>query len=131
MKGIRGEREFVNLLRSYGIVAIRVPASGAARKDVLPDVIAAYLGRVALFEVKHAQRSYISRNRLKALGELAFHFGGKAFVAFRPKGTSDYYIIPVEKAPTMIDADKAKLFDHVEAFIREYFFREPSVLDML
>ena len=131
MKGIRGERELVNLLRARGIVAIRIPASGAARKDVLPDVIAAYRGRVALFEVKHAQQAYIPIRRLEALKELAEHFGGRAFVAFRPKGTSDYYIIPVEKSPSTITPEKAKAFDHIEAFIRTYFFGEPSVLDIV
>ncbi len=131
MKGIRGEREFVRLLLSRGIVAIRIPASGAARKDVLPDVIAAYKGRIALFEVKHAQQAYIPKARLEALSRLAEHFNGRAFVAFRPKGTSDYYIIPVEEAPSVITPDKAKRFEHVEAFINSYFLRKPNVIELI
>ena len=131
MRGIRGERELVNLLKKHGIIAIRIPASGAARKDVLPDVIAAYNGRVALFEVKHSRQSYIPKERLNALSELASHFSARAFIAFRPKGSSDYYIIPVEKAPTTINERKAKAFDHIESFIREYFFREPGALDYI
>ena len=131
MKGIRGEREFVRLLTSYGIVAIRIPASGAARKEVLPDVIAAYKGKIALFEIKHAQQAYISKERLAALARLAEHFNGKAFVAFRPKGTSDYYIIPVEESPSVITPDKAKRFEHVKAFINSYFLGKPNVIELI
>lgn len=39
-KGTRIEREFVQLLRDLGFTIIRAPASGAANKDDLPDVLA-------------------------------------------------------------------------------------------
>ncbi len=125
MKGIQAERDLVKILERHNIVAFRIPASGAARKAVLPDIVAGYRGKIAFFEVKHAQRIYIGSKRLEALRDKAERFGAKAFIAFRPKGSSDYFIIPVEKSPATLDSMKAKLLGkHIETFIREFFLEE-------
>jgi len=51
-KGLRGERDLVNLLRERGIAAERVPLSGAAGGSFGGDVIATIGGEKKLIECK-------------------------------------------------------------------------------
>ena len=51
-KGLRGERDLVNLLRERGIAAERVPLSGAAGGSFGGDVVAMFDGRKTLIECK-------------------------------------------------------------------------------
>ena len=51
-KGLRSERELVNLLRDRGIPAERVPLSGAAGGSFGGDVVAMFDGKKTLIECK-------------------------------------------------------------------------------
>ncbi len=86
-KGVRGERELINLLWSYGYAALRAPASGAASRTPRPDILAgnAKLRRHLAFELKvtHKKSLYVSKDQIAGLVEFARRFGCKPYLGVK------------------------------------------------
>ncbi len=86
-KGVRGERELINLLWDHGYAALRAPASGAASRTPRPDVLAgnSKLERHLAFELKvtHKKSLYVSKAQIEGLVEFARRFGCKAYLGVK------------------------------------------------
>lgn len=86
-KGVRGEREFINLLWSRGYAALRAPASGAASRTPRPDILAgnSKLRRQLAFELKvtHKKVIYVSREQIDGLLEFSKRFGCKPYLGVK------------------------------------------------
>ena len=55
-KGVRTERSIVNALQAHGLVAVRVPLSGAVGGRFAGDIVLPLLGRELCVEVKARRR---------------------------------------------------------------------------
>ena len=90
VKGIREERELVQLLWKRNFAAIRAPASGAATQMPRPDIIAGSSERGVqfAFEVKttHDDKLYISRESVSQLIDFSQRFGCQPILAIKFKG---------------------------------------------
>ncbi len=86
-KGVRGERELINLLWSRGYAALRAPASGAASRTPRPDILAgnSKLRRHLAFELKvtHKKAIYVSREQIGGLREFARRFGCRPYLGVK------------------------------------------------
>lgn len=86
-KGVRGERELINLLWSHGYAALRAPASGAASRTPRPDILAgnSKLRRHLAFELKvtHKKTIYVSKEQIAGLVEFARRFGCKPYLGVK------------------------------------------------
>ncbi len=86
-KGVRGERELINLLWSHGYAALRAPASGAASRTPRPDILAgnSKLRRHLAFELKvtHKKTLYVSKDQITGLVEFARRFGCKPYLGVK------------------------------------------------
>ena len=86
-KGVRGERELINLLWSHGYAALRAPASGAASRTPRPDILAgnSKLRRHLAFELKvtHKKVIYVSKEQIAGLTEFAKRFGCKPYLGVK------------------------------------------------
>ena len=86
-KGVRGERELINLLWNHGYAALRAPASGAASRTPRPDILAgnSKLRRHLAFELKvtHKKALYVSKDQITGLVEFARRFGCKPYLGVK------------------------------------------------
>jgi holliday junction resolvase len=86
-KGVRGERELINLLWSHGYAALRAPASGAASRTPRPDILAgnSKLRRHLAFELKvtHKKSIYVSKDQIAGLAEFAKRFGCRPYLGVK------------------------------------------------
>ena len=102
-KGFDKERDLVLRLWSHGFAAMRAPASGARTKRVFyPDVLAAYQGRIYVFEVKYRSEPgpiYIDSSKIEKLKEFARRAGGEALIAVK-YGRGEWRLIPVDECPS-------------------------------
>lgn len=100
VKGIREERELVQLLWKRGFAVIRAPASGASTRMSRPDIIAGNSERGVqfAFEVKttHDEKLYISRESVSQLIDFSRRFGCQPVLAikFKGRGMSWLFINP-------------------------------------
>lgn len=82
-RGTSLERYIVSKLRDRGFAVIRSPASGAKRKDHVPDIIAMKSGIIILIEMKsrkNGNRIYIEREQAEGIKEFARKSGGELFI---------------------------------------------------
>jgi len=82
-RGTYLERYIVSKLRDRGFAVIRAPASGAKRKDHVPDIIAMKSGVIILIEMKsrkNGSRIYIEREQAEGIKEFARKSGGELFI---------------------------------------------------
>ncbi|MEJ2771101.1 MULTISPECIES: Holliday junction resolvase Hjc [unclassified Stygiolobus] len=82
-RGTSLERYIVSKLRDRGFAVIRAPASGAKRKDHVPDIIAMKSGVIILIEMKsrkNGSRIYIERKQAEGIKEFARKSGGELFI---------------------------------------------------
>jgi len=101
-KGVRGERELINLLWSNGYAAMRAPASGAASRTPRPDILAgnSALRRHLAFELKvtHKKAIYVSKEQITGLAEFARRFGCKPYLGVKFTANRQPWIfIPVKR----------------------------------
>lgn len=101
-KGVRGERELINLLWSRGYAALRAPASGAASRTPRPDILAGNSElnkRIALeLKVTHKKAIYISKEQIAGLAEFARKFGCKPYLGVKFTAKRHPWIfIPVKR----------------------------------
>lgn len=86
-KGVRGERELINLLWTHGYAALRAPASGAASRTPRPDILAgnSKLRRHLAFELKvtHKNAIYVSKKQIAGLAEFASRFGCRPYLGVK------------------------------------------------
>jgi len=87
-KGTDSERELVNMLWRAGFAAIRSPASGAATKNPLPDIIAGNGKRYLSIEVKSSSkdRFYIKKDDIKDLVTFSKRFGAEPYLGVKFNG---------------------------------------------
>lgn len=87
-KGTDSERELVNMLWRVGFAAIRSPASGAATKNPLPDIIAGNGKRYLSIEVKSSSkdRFYIKKEDIKDLVTFSKRFGAEPYLGVKFNG---------------------------------------------
>ncbi len=110
-KGVRGERELINLLWSRGYAALRAPASGAASRTPRPDILAGNfkLRRHLAFELKVTQKTavYVSREQIQGLLEFARLFGCKPYLGVKFTAHRQPWIfIPAKKLKSSSDSFK-------------------------
>lgn len=90
----------VRKLWKLGFAVVRAPASGAkVKRSVYPDITAIYKGKVLVFEVKtrsKPQTIYVDAKQIKKINEFSKRAEGKAFVAIKFIGYSDWRFVPVE-----------------------------------
>lgn len=82
-RGTSLERYIVSKLRDRGFAVIRAPASGAKRKDHVPDIVAMKSGVIILIEMKsrkNGSRIYIEREQAEGIKEFARRSGGELFI---------------------------------------------------
>ncbi len=98
-KGFEKERDLVQRLWRHGFAAMRGPASGARAKHVFyPDVLAAYRGRIFVFEVKYRAKPepvYIEKGKVERLREFAERAGAEPLIAVK-YGSSEWMLIRLE-----------------------------------
>ena len=86
-KGVRGERELINLLWNRGYAALRAPASGAASRTPRPDILAgnSKLKRLLAFELKvtHKHSIYVEKEQIFGLAEFSRRFGCKPYLGVK------------------------------------------------
>ncbi len=102
-KGFDKERDLVLRLWSYGFAAMRAPASGARAKRIFyPDVLAAYRGRIFVFEVKYRSEPgpiYIEASKVEKLRDFAQRAGAEPMIAVK-YGRSEWRLIPLDECPS-------------------------------
>ena len=102
-KGFDKERDLVLRLWAHGFAAMRAPASGARAKRVFyPDVLAAYQGRIYVFEVKYRSEPgpiYIESSKIERLKEFARRAGAEALIAVK-YGRSEWRLVPIDACPS-------------------------------
>lgn len=95
-KGFEKERDLVQRLWRHGFAAMRGPASGARAKHIFyPDVLAAYHGRIFVFEVKYRAKPepiYIEKSKVEKLREFAERAGAEPLIAVK-YGASEWVFI--------------------------------------
>ncbi|BCU71342.1 Holliday junction resolvase Hjc [Stygiolobus caldivivus] len=82
-RGTSLERYIVSRLRDKGFAVIRAPASGAKRKDHVPDIIAMKSGIIILIEMKsrkNGSKIYIEKEQAEGIKEFARRSGGELFL---------------------------------------------------
>ncbi|MDR0912061.1 MAG: Holliday junction resolvase [Methanobrevibacter sp.] len=95
-KGTAEERDLVSKLWKLNFAAMRAPASGAATKHSIPDVIAGngkiYLG----IEVKTTVKEiiYIDSSQIEGLIDFCDIFGAKPFLGLKFKRTKWLFLSP-------------------------------------
>lgn len=102
-KGTDSERELVNMLWRAGFAAIRSPASGAATKNPLPDIIAGNGKRYLSIEVKSSSkdRFYIKKEDIKDLVTFSKRFGAEPYLGVKFNGEK-WAFAPVEHYKSLI-----------------------------
>ncbi|RZN64841.1 MAG: Holliday junction resolvase [Candidatus Methanoliparum thermophilum] len=87
-KGTDSERELVNMLWKAGFAAIRSPASGAATKNPLPDIIAGNGKRYLSIEVKSSSKGkiYIKKREIEDLAAFSKKFGAEPYLGVKFNG---------------------------------------------
>jgi Holliday junction resolvase len=95
VKGVREERELVNLLDSLGFAVLRAPASGSKTKLDRPDILAGRKGFIMALEVKSTSKRtfYIREESLAQLKRFSEKFGAKPFLAVKFKYTRKGWLL--------------------------------------
>jgi len=109
-KGTDSERELVNMLWKAGFAAIRAPASGAATKNPLPDIIAGNGKRYLSIEVKSSSkdRIYIKREDIEDLAAFSKRFGAEPYLGVKFKGERWAFIL-VERLDSVTKDNNFKI----------------------
>lgn len=98
--GIQQERDLALRLWEMGFAVIRGPASGARAKRILyPDLVAIRTGKIYAFEVKtriSKKPIYVEKRQVEKLSEFVKRAGGRAFIAVKIVGETDWKLIPIE-----------------------------------
>lgn len=102
-KGSTYERELVSHFRASGWGALRLPASGSATKDDLPDVLAGNGSALWAIEAKAGKATtlYVDAEEVEALERFAEPWGAKAYISgrFTTQGTpTEHYLLKPENA---------------------------------
>ena len=103
VKGIREERELVNLLDRLGFAVLRAPASGSKTRLDRPDILAGRKGFIIALEVKSTSKRilYVRGESMVQLKSFSERFGAKPFLAVKFKYT--------RKGWLLLDAEKIEL----------------------
>jgi len=107
-KGYRYERELVEWLWRRGYAATRIPASGAANKHPVPDIVAGN-GRVYLaieLKMRAGARFYVSKSQVERLYVFARRFGATPLVVFKIPYVEYKAIIVEEPATIRVSKDE-------------------------
>jgi len=86
-RGVREERELVQILDRLGFAVLRAPASGSKTKLDRPDILAGRKGFVIALEVKTTSREtlYVGEESIAQLLRFSKRFGAKPFLAVKFK----------------------------------------------
>lgn len=113
VKGIREERELVQLLWKNGFAVLRAPSSGSSTHMPRPDIIAgdSERGVQFAFEVKttHSETLYISHESAGQLVEFARVFGCQPIIAIRFKGSGASWIFVEPQILALTPAQNYKI----------------------
>ncbi|AAG20372.1 MULTISPECIES: Holliday junction resolvase Hjc [Halobacterium] len=97
-KGNRRERELVNALDETGFAVMRAPASGAATKRDLPDVLAGNGEEFYAIEAKSSAGDpiYLDGEEVESLVYFARNFGAKPRIGARFDREDWYFFHPAD-----------------------------------
>ena len=127
VKGIREERELVQMLWKSDFAVLRAPSSGSSTSMPRPDVIAgnSEKGVQFAFEVKTTRKStlYISRESVGQLVDFSCRFGCQPVLAIRFKGSGASWLF-VDPRSLMTTADLNFKITLSEALQRGLDFKE-------
>ena len=103
VKGVREERELVNLLDRLGFAVLRAPASGSKTRLDRPDILAGRKGLIIALEVKSTSKRvlYVHGESVAQLKRFSERFGAKPFLAVKFKYT--------RKGWLLLDAEEIEL----------------------
>ena len=87
VRGVREERELVNLLDKLGFAVLRAPASGSRTRLDRPDILAGRRGFIVALEVKSTSKKalYVRGESIAQLKRFSERFGAKPFLAVKFK----------------------------------------------
>ncbi len=87
VRGVREERELVNLLDKLGFAVLRAPASGSRTMLDRPDILAGRRGFIVALEVKSTSKKalYVRGESIAQLKRFSERFGAKPFLAVKFK----------------------------------------------
>ncbi|MGY0288443.1 MAG: Holliday junction resolvase Hjc [Candidatus Methanodesulfokora washburnensis] len=94
-RGVKAERDLLDLFWSNGIAALRVAGSGSTGHPA-SDLVVGIGGRFFLIEVKttSGEKVYIDPEEVKELEELSSLMGAEAWIAVKfKKGDRNFYFV--------------------------------------
>lgn len=102
-KGDRNERSLVNFLRDEGWRVIRVPSSGSATQEDLPDLLAGSSEHdiAVAIEAKRSGRDniYLPPEEAESLIRFSVDYGAIPAVTARWDHDTTQYVLPVDRVP--------------------------------
>lgn len=99
--GKSAELRLARLLERLGWSVVRAPASGARRRNPVPDVIAMKRGVILMFEVKYrddARSIYIEAEKYEGIKRFAENAGARVYLAVKLRGSEEWLVLPWSKA---------------------------------
>lgn len=127
--GRGAEYRVMRLLRRHGWRVLRAPASGARRREPVPDIVAMRNGRIVMFEVKlrNPMRTvYLDEIKYLGLKRYAEESGGDLYLAVVPGDVRDTRVVEWSKAE-LYETSRGRYY----VFRKHVIEHSPTIYDVI